>query len=190
MRARRGPFVGMEHAVLGPTFGASAPPRAGRGGAHSTVVMYLYVLYICNLPGGFWLNLFGSVHATALLTQVVACYMLIRFSMLLSICACPKRHSYFCVFKSLVCYFGSSFPAPSLTRPPTPEGRGERCVAVRSEPEPGSRIAHAEGGARRWGVGRARRSEPEPGSRLALGPGTRLYSALTLLATKRTEQVA
>ena len=37
VRARRGRFVGMEHAVLGPTFGASAPPRAGRGGAHSTV---------------------------------------------------------------------------------------------------------------------------------------------------------
>ena len=57
--------------------GPRRPP--GLGGVARTRIpnccmSYLYVLYICTFPGGFWLNLFGSVHAIALLTQVVACY--------------------------------------------------------------------------------------------------------------------
>ena len=74
MRARRGRVVGMSTKCSGRHKGTRRPPWAGRGWRahaynHNHFVCAMYICLCFEASGQF-----VSVHATVLLTQVVACY--------------------------------------------------------------------------------------------------------------------
>ena len=115
MRARRVRVVGMSTQCSGRHKGTRRPPWAGRGWRahvfnHNHCVCYVHMLVFRGIRPTYLGTRHCPANAGSGVLQLL--WMITRF----------------CLF----CYFGfQDSLAPSLTRPPTPEGRGERCVAVR-----------------------------------------------------------